>query len=248
MANYNCNIKRQLKKRNRNFTQIPNEIFDADVSPKAKLIWIYLVSLQEEKDICQAYIGKKFGISKGAMKTIIQELKKKDLIEVTRKGPRSDYLVNKVPAELLPKDIQDRFSDEEGLEQDPPRTKNQSSQDPKRAAYKYEHTICNTTERERSGQYSELSSKETKSIPSKTPRKSPNSISPEQCLEPMSNWYQWLINKHGKIALHFPTLPYDERLTWAKKYGLGSDKEAFIDEYLRHYSLISGVLPETLDI
>lgn len=248
MANYSQKIKKILKSRNGNFTQVPNEIFDADISIKAKMIWIYILSLPRDRDICQAYFVKKFGLSKGTVTKLVQELETKGLLDIHRKGPRSDFTVNPIPVELLPKkdDDQDLTLDETKI--DLSRAKKQTSKGQKSPTYKYEHEILNTTERKRSGKYSNSTSKDTKFTPPKKIKTTPNSDSPESCLHTNSEWYQWLINKHGKILFHFPTLPYDERLKWATKYGVGADKEQFIDEYLRCYDLISGLMPDELDI
>lgn len=249
MANYNQKVKKQLKARKGKFTQIPNEIFDVAISPKAKLIWIYILSLPKDRDICRNYIGKKFGISKGTMTKIIHELQSNGLLDVRRKGERSDFTLHEVPEDLLFKGNEDHFLVQPESQSEPARTEKQPSKDQKKALYKDEYAIHNTAERKRSGKYRKtFSSKDMKSTSPKSSRKSPNSISPEQCLDPMSAWYQWLINKHGLIASHFPTLTFEERLAWATKYGPGSDKEEFIDQYLRHYSLISGILPDSLDI
>lgn len=248
MANYNQKIKRLLKNRSGKFTQVPNEIFEVDLSPKAKLIWIYLVSLPKDRDICRSYIGKKFGISKGSMAKLMKELTEKNLVDEVRKGERSDYTVHEIPDSMLSKNCEDQFSVAAKAKTESARTKKRPSKGQKKDPYKYEHSILNTTERKRSGKCSKASSFKEQISPPEKSRTTPKTDSPELRLVTTSAWYQWLINKHALIQFHFPTLSYEERLMWATNYGVGSDKEKFLEEYIQKYGLLSGDVPETLDI
>lgn len=72
------------------FTQVPNAVLESDrISPGAKLAYAMLLKYAWQNDFCfpgQDRLAKDMGVSLRSTSSYIQELEKKELISVRRRG------------------------------------------------------------------------------------------------------------------------------------------------------------------
>jgi hypothetical protein len=78
----------QLKSRKGKFAQIPNEVWDAKISTRAKTVWIYLMSQGPRWNSSVSMIAKNLGIGRGTAEKVIQELVSHNMLstKVTNRG------------------------------------------------------------------------------------------------------------------------------------------------------------------
>ena len=74
----------------RGFTQVPNHILESDkISPGAKLTYAMLLKYAWQNDFCfpgQDRLSKDMGVSLRSTNSYIQELEKKDFVNIKRQG------------------------------------------------------------------------------------------------------------------------------------------------------------------
>lgn len=117
-------VTKQLKKRG-HFAQVPNEIFAADISVNARLVWVYLISEGPKWDSSVANVANNLGISRSTATNAVKELRVHNMISTRQTKSGTDFTlipsdqwnggwINGIPSGLAKND-----STGDLLEQDP---------------------------------------------------------------------------------------------------------------------------------
>lgn len=78
----------------KNYTMVPNAIWDLDISGKAKTVWIYLLSNSATFDPSSRLISEKTGLCRLSVQNALAELSASclvDIIPASKRGRRTRY-------------------------------------------------------------------------------------------------------------------------------------------------------------
>jgi hypothetical protein len=87
-------LAKEIRKKKRNFTIVPNELWEADVSAAAKIVWVYLLSNADNFDPSTRLIAKRVGLTRKALERVMRELQDAGMIrhKAGARGDRNQHL------------------------------------------------------------------------------------------------------------------------------------------------------------